>query len=168
MERIYFKKGAQVIYHYEEWCKVMWSESGYGYVYKWKRAVMVENPRDEYGRFTNDFRYESDVFVKLKDENGNIFTATLDEIEPNIEPSELSHNELLQLYGEICRGSIYFSDYRNSLGVFQNVAMVFYEGFYDSLREEYGSDEDANEHDNAENFANYCEGCDCHFQPIAA
>lgn len=168
MKENYFKKGAQVIYHYREWRKVMWSDSGYGYVDEWKRAVMVENPRDEYGCFTNDFRYESDVFVKLKDENGKIFTATLEEIEPNIEPSELSHEELIQLYGEISHGSMYYSDYQNSLGVFQNVAMDFYEGFYDYLRQEYGSEEEADKHENAENFADYCESCDWYYPPIAA
>lgn len=168
MKQNYFTKGAQVIFHFEEWTKVLWSASGWGYVPRWKRAVVMETPRDSEGRFTNDYRYEDEVNVRLKDEDGKIFTTTLDNIEPNIEPSELSHEELIQLYGEISHGSMYYSDYRNNLGVFQNVAMDFYEGFYDSLRDEYGSEEEADKHDNAENFADYCEGCDWYFTPIAA
>ena len=167
MKQNYFTKGAQVIYHFKEWSRVYWSESGYGWLSKWKYAVVMETPRDSEGRFTNDYRYEDEVSVRLKDEDGKIFTTTLDNIEPNIEPSELSHEELIQLYGEISHGSMYYSDYRNSLGVFQNVAMDFYEGFYMSLKDEYGSEE-ADKHDNAENFADYCEGCDWYHTPIAA
>lgn len=156
----YYKKGVIVIYHYKEWHRVYYKEGGYDWVSAWKRAVMLENPRDEYGRFTNDFRYESYVSVKLKDEEGKIFTATLDEIEPDIAPGALSHEELVQLYNEISHGSLYYSDYRNSLGVFQNTASDYYDGFWEYLKDEYGSEEEAEKHDMADEFAYYCEGCE--------
>lgn len=157
----YYKKGAFVIYHYKVERKVLWSDTGYGLVGCWKRAVMLENPRDaETGRFTNDFYYEDWVSVKLKDEDGKIFTTTLDNIEPDIAPGSLTHEELIKLYGEIVKGSLYYSDYQNSLGVFQNTASDYYDGFWESLVDEYGSEDEAEKHDTAEEFACYCEGCE--------
>lgn len=156
----YFKKGAQVIYHYKEWRKVLWSDSGYGYVDEWKRAILLENPRDEYGRFTSDFTYESYVFVKMKDEDGNIFTATLEEIEEDVDPAMLTFDECKELWSEICRGSDFYCDYRNSLGVFENTAFDYYEGFWEYLVDVYG-EENAYEKDTAEEFAEYCTGCEC-------
>ena len=166
----YYKKGAFVIYHYKEERKVMWSDTGYGLVGCWKRAVMLENPRDAgSGSFTNDFYYEDCVSVKLKDEDGKIFTTTIDNIEPDIAPASLTHDELVTLWGEIIRGSMYYSDYQNSLGVFQNTAMDYYEGFWEYLKDEYGSEEEAEKHDTAEEFAYYCEGCEYYRpQSIAA
>lgn len=160
MEKNYFKKGAQVIYHHKVRRKVLWSDSGYGYVDEWKRAILVENPRDEYGRFTNDFQYESHTFVKLKDEKGTIFTATLDEIEEDVDPAMLSFDDCKKLWREICKGSLYYSDYRNSLGVFEETAYNYYEGYWEYLVEEYG-EEKADEKDTAEEFAYYCTGCEC-------
>lgn len=153
-----YTKGTIVIYHYKEWRRVYYNESGYDWVSAWKRAVILSTPRDEYGRFTNDFRYESYVSVNLKDEGGKIFTTTLDNIEPDIDPASLTNDELATLWGEIVRGSMYYSDYQNSLGVFQNTALNYYEGFYEELRYEYGSDEEADWHDTAEEFAYYCQG----------
>lgn len=160
MKENYFKKGAQVIFHYKEWRKVYWSESGYGYVDTWKRAIMLENPRDEYGMFTNDFRYESYVSVKLKDESGKVVFTTMDKIEADIDPAMLSFDECKQLWREISRGSMYYSDYRNSLGVFENTAYDYYEGYWQCLVSEYGNEE-AEEKDTAEEFALYCTGCEC-------
>ena len=152
----YYKKGAFVIHHYKEWSR-KWNE----WLPAWKRAVMLENPRDaETGRFTNDLRYEDYVSVKLKDEYGHIFTATLCDIEPDIAPGSLTHEELIKLYGEIVKGSLYYSDYQNSLGVFQNTASDYYDGFWESLVDEYGSEDEAEKHDTAEEFAYYCEGCE--------
>lgn len=157
MEENYFKKSAQVIYHYRVWRKVLWSDSGYGYVDEWKRAILLENPRDEYGRFTNDFRYKSDISVKLKDEQGKIFTATLDEIEEDVDPAMLSFDDCKKLWREIRKGSMFTCDYRNSLGVFEKTALDYYEGFLEYLVVEYG-EEKANKKDTAEEFAYYCTG----------
>jgi hypothetical protein len=156
----YYKKDAIVIYHYKEWHRVYYNALGYDWVSVWKRAVMLENPRDEYGRFTNDFSDEYAVNFKLKDEDGKVFTATLDEIEPDVAPGALSHEELIRLYNEIVRGSLYYSDYQNTMGVFQETAYDFYEGFWEQLKDEYGSEAEAEKHDTAEAFADYCEGCE--------
>lgn len=149
----YYKKGARVIFHYKELRKVMWSESGYAWVREWKRATLVEPPRDEHGRFTN---CESDMeFMKLMDENGKVyFVESTDDVEPDRNITDLSRKELVKLWGQIRRGSGYYVDYRNSLGVFENTAMACYEGFWAYLVDEYG-EERAEIEDTAENFADY-------------
>jgi len=162
-----YYRGEQVIYHFREWTKVYWSDSGFGYVDRWKRAVIVDGPRDSEGRYTSDYRYEDEVSVKLKDEQGGVFRTTIDNIEHDIDPATLSTEELVKLYGEIAHGSMYYSDYRNSLGVFENVAMDFYDGYADEvyydMREELGDDvscEESYERQSAEGFAYYCQNCE--------
>lgn len=167
MEKNYYKKGSQVIFHFKEWRRVYYNESGYDYVPTWKRAVIVSPPRNEQGRFTNDFYYEDEVSVKLKDKDGKVFTATLDRIEPDVDPCTLSREELMKLWNEISHGSMYYSDYRNSLGVFENVAMNAYEAYFEYLREEL-SDEEAEEQECAEGFADYCLNNECFRENIAA
>lgn len=65
---------------------------------------------------------------------------------------ELSHDELMTLWSDICRGSMYTDDYRNSLDVPDGVAMAAWENFYNELYDEYGED-GAAEHDTAKEFA---------------
>ena len=168
METNYFKKGAQVIYHSKEWKKVLWGENGYGWVPTWERAVILCQPRDEYGKFTNDFYYEDDVTVKLKNEEGKIFYAKISEIEPDRPIDDLSDNEFKKLWKEIRRHSMYYEDFRNSLGVFENVVMDYYEGFseslfYDAKDKNPEIDEEeiwemVEKRDNVEEFADYCRG----------
>ena len=148
----YYKKGAPVIYHYQEWRRVYWGESGYGWVGKWKRATLVAPPRDEYGRFTN---HEPDIYsVTLKDEQGNIFEANIDRVEPDRKITDLTREEIVKLYSQVCRYSHYYSDYKNTLGVFQNVVSEYFEGFWQYLVGEFG-EERAEKEDTAEAFAEY-------------
>lgn len=167
MEHV-FKKNEQVIYHFKEWTKVMWSESGWGHVDRWKRAIIWSTPRDvETGRFTTDYRYEDEVIVTLKDEDGKVFETTIDKIEQDVDPCDLTTEELVSLYGQMQRGSMYYSDYRNNLGVFEVTAMDFYEGYedevWDDLKEELGREpktEEFNERLSADGFAAYCQSCE--------
>lgn len=157
MKECYYKKGASVIYRYSEYQRVYWNDSGYGYVSKWKRATLVCPPRDAYGRFTN---CESEIeFMTLKDEKGRVFNAGIDEVEPDRDICSLSKEELVKLWGEMCKGSIYTSDYRNSQGVFEEVAMGCYDSFLAYIRDEYGTDVSIEEHDTAEEFAYYIGYC---------
>ena len=161
MEKNFFKKGAHVIYHYKEWRQVYYLTHGtHDWVHTWKRATVLETPRDEYGRFTNDFRYERDVFVKLRDNDGKVFTATLYELEPDVDPGSLTDDELKTLWSEISHGSMYYSDYRNSLGVFENTALNYYEGYFEELCDELGSPFNAEQEQCAETFAEYYQGCE--------
>lgn len=152
MEGCYYKKGASVIYHYKEWRRVMWSDSGYGYVPAWKRCKVVCTPRNADGKFTTD-KWDME-FVTLKDEDGRIFQASMEDVEPDRDIETLSREELIKLWCEMCKGSLHYSDYRNSLGVFENSVMGWYEGFWMRLASEFG-EKAAEEKDTAENFANY-------------
>lgn len=69
---------------------------------------------------------------------------------------ELSHDELMTLWGDIRRGSMYTDDYRNTVDVPDDAAMQAWEDFYNELYEEYG-EAHADEHDTAEEFADYCD-----------
>ena len=148
----YFKKGAPVIYHYKVWRKIMWSDSGYGWVPEWKRATLVCTPRDVCGRFTSYEPYMA--FVTLKDEKGKVFNAIFEDIEPDRDMETLSREELIKMFGQICRGSIYLGDYNNTLGVFNDVVYDWCESFYNHLMEVFG-EEEADKQDTAENFAEY-------------
>lgn len=151
----YYKKGVSVIYHYQEWRRVYWSKSGYGWVDEWKRATLVAPPRDEYGRFTN---HEPDICsVTLKDEQGDIFEANINRVEPDRKITDLTREELISLYGQVCRYSIYYKDYENTLGVFWCVTFDCFEGYWKHLVSEYGK-EQAEKEDTAEAFADYVEG----------
>lgn len=64
----------------------------------------------------------------------------------------LSEDELKKLRTEIRGGSIYTTDYKNSLGVHPDVVCDAYDDFWSSLEDEYGY-ENAEEHDTPEEFA---------------
>ena len=152
MEGCYYRKGAPVIYHYREWRRVMWSDSGYGWVPAWKRCKVVCTPRNADGKFTTDKRDME--FVTLKDEDGRTFQASMEDVEPDRDIQTLSREELVKLWGKVCNGSIYLCDYRNSLGVFEDVVYDWYESFWMYLSGEHGEKE-AEVKDTAENFADY-------------
>jgi hypothetical protein len=136
----------------------MWTNnpSGYDWCPVWERALVLEIPRDEYGRFSSDMDdYDT---IKLKTESGKIVVAKLGNVEHDYDPSTLSDKELEVLYHQIVKGSLYYADYRNTLGVFENTACDYYEGFVEDLRSTYGSDELADEFDTVENFVDYCKG----------
>ena len=70
---------------------------------------------------------------------------------------DLSHDELERLWGDICRGSIYTDDYRNTVDVPDTLAEDAYEEFWRYLVDEYGEDK-AEENDTAKEFADYYYG----------
>lgn len=65
--------------------------------------------------------------------------------------------ELIKLYGQVCRFPMFYKDYKNTLGVFENVVLDCFEGFWEHLVSEYG-EEQAEKEDTAEAFADYVEG----------
>ena len=67
---------------------------------------------------------------------------------------DLSHDELMTLWGDIVRGSNYTDDYRNSVDVPDDEACDIYEDFWCYLVDEYGEDNAAG-HDTAKEFADY-------------
>lgn len=156
MKRNHYKKGSQVIYHWKEYNPDRYD--GLTYTDRWERAVIVAPIRDEYGRFTNDYYDET---VILKDGEGKVFKTTLEHVEPDEDPADLTVEELVSLYGQIGKGLLYYSDGRNNLGVFEYVAFDMYDAFWEELRYLYSNDEEKmEENDNAENFALFVKSCE--------
>lgn len=153
----FFTKGAYVIYHYKVRRKVLWNDCGWADLDEYKHAIVLETPRDEYGRFTNDYTWERDVTVKIMLEDGSVTTTTLDTIQPDVDPSTLSEQDVKELFGEIARGSLYYADYRNSFGIFERTLSDYYDGFWEELVSEYGSEDEADKHDTDEEFYWYCQ-----------
>ena len=144
MKRNHYKKGSQVIYHY---CN------------DWRRAVIVSPPQWYRPARDPDFQFEGET-VKIKDEYGKTFVAWMYEIEPDLDPVTLTKNELKSLFGQIVRGSVLYSDYKNDVGVFEHVASDLYDSFWENLKRECDYDEDKiREADNATNFAEYAKSC---------
>ena len=128
-------KGTPIIYHYKEWRRVYYLTNGnYDWVPAFKYAEIIENPRDEYGRFSSSGDDENTV--KIKTQSGDVITTTLEKIELNRDPSSLSEEEARTLWNEISHGSIYYRDYRNSVGVFERTALDYYEGYCETLENE--------------------------------
>lgn len=166
----FIKKGGRAVLHYFVRERVYYlNEGSHDYVPHTKHVRIISSPRDEYGRFTNDFYYDDCITVKVIDERGDIEEVTIDNLEPDVDPASLSFEQLKQLYREMCKGSLYYSDYRNTLGVFENVAMDMYDSFYSSLCEDYYNNEaEIEKHDNEKEFAEYASELDCYLPEIAA
>lgn len=112
---------------------------------------------DVYGYATGsgecDFDEDTDYCI-LKDGN-ELRVVEEDEVCSARSIDELSRDERIRLWGDIRRGSMYIDDYRNTVDVPDRVAMYAWEAFYECQCEEYG--DDADEHDTAEEFAEWCD-----------
>lgn len=100
------------------------------------------------------YGYDADKLyaVIIVEENYKVVDA--DDVQEIRSIYDLNQEELIELRQEICGGSIYTSDYINSLGIEADVACDFYDEFWRYLCEEYG-EENAEEHDTPQEFAYY-------------
>lgn len=76
-----------------------------------------------------------------------------DDIQERHDVNLLDEEGYKTLFNEISRGSIYLSDYKNSVGCTCEDACNFCESYYECLQEEYG--DDADEHDTLESWLKY-------------
>ena len=76
-----------------------------------------------------------------------------DDIQERHDVNSLDEEGYKTLFNEISRGSIYLSDYRNSVGCTCEDACNFCESYYDWLQDEFGDDSD--EHDTLESWLKY-------------
>ena len=74
------------------------------------------------------------------------------QIERDIE--DLTFDELKELRGQICVGSLYLSDYQNEFGVAPKVVLDYSDGYIEDLYQTFNEDV-GSEHETAEAFANY-------------
>lgn len=95
---------------------------------------------------------DNDYYVIETD--GKLKVVNADEVDVIRHIPELSRRELQELRKQISVGSIYLSDYYNTLGVPKEEASSYAEGYLDYLQEEFG--EDWESHDTPEMFDYYC------------
>lgn len=102
------------------------------------------------GKYIND---EGDEKYVLIDKNTEYLFVDKDDIQERHDVNLLDKEGYKTLFNEISRGSIYLSDYRNSVGCTCEDVCDFCENYYEWLQEEYG--DDADEHDNIESWLMY-------------
>ena len=113
-------------------------------------VTIVDRPRDpETGRYCRATDYNA--HVTGKPERGDAYELNVEHIEAYNTIWDLTHEELMELRGQVCLGSLYLSDYDNNFGIDSEQVYTFCEGFGEKI----GWNE---EEDTPENFANYCEG----------
>ena len=102
------------------------------------------------GKYIN---YEEEEKYVLIDKNTEYFFVDKDDIQERHDVDSLDEEGYKTLFNEISRGSIYLSDYRNSVGCTCDDVRSFCDCYYDWLQDEFG--EDSDEHDNLESWLKY-------------
>lgn len=102
------------------------------------------------GKYIN---YEEEEKYVLIDKNTEYLFVDKDDIQDRHDVDSLDEEGYKTLFKEICRGSIYLSGYRNSVGCTCEDACNFCESYYEWLQEEFG--DDADEKDNLESWLTY-------------
>ena len=103
--------------------------------------------RGKYYDYLGDERYV------LIDKNTEYLFVDKDDIQERHDVNLLNEEGYKTLFKEISRGSIYLSDYRNSVGCTCEDSCNFCDGYYSWSYEEFGDDSD--EHDNLESWLRY-------------
>ena len=139
----WIKEGAKVIYD--------------DHVYFVDSPVYFDEDKDESIMPKSPGEYESFHMVLIANGISDRFVY-LDEIQKLRHISDLSHDELMKLRGEIVVGSIYYSDYRNSFGILTEEVSYYADGFEEDVCDRT---KDAEEQDklirDPQEFAYYCE-----------
>ena len=116
-----------------------------------EKEVMYDGKMYEVrGKYYDCLGYEKYVLI---DKNTEYLFVDKDDIQERNDVNSLDEEGYKTLFNEISRGSIYLSDYRNSVGCACEDACNFCESYYEWLQEEYG--DDADEHDNLESWLKY-------------
>ena len=89
----------------------------------------------------------------LIDKNNEYFFVDKDDIQERNDVNLLDEEGYKTLFKEICRGSIYLSGYRNSVGCTCEDVCEFCDDYYEWLQEEFG--DEADEHDNLGSWLKY-------------
>ena len=145
-----------------EWCYIEVQEAVYGdyqlslnYLFELEEAeekeVMYDCKMYEVrGKYINDEEEEKYVLI---DNNTEYFFVYKDEIQERNDVNLLDEESYKTLFNEIGRGSIYISDYKNSVGCTCDDVCSFCDGYLDWLQDEFG--EEYCEHDNLESWLKY-------------
>ena len=145
-----------------EWCYIEVEEAFFGefqlslnYLFELEEAeekeVLYDGEKYEVrGKYINDEEEEKYVLI---DKNTEYFFVDKDEVQERHYVDSLNEEGYKTLFKEIKRGSIYLSDYKNSVCCTCEDVCDFCENYYEWLQEEYG--DDADEHDNLESWLIY-------------
>lgn len=102
------------------------------------------------GKYINDEEEEKYVLI---DKNTEYFFVDKDDIQERNDVNLLDEEGYKTLFNEIRRGSIYLSDYSNSVGCTCDDVCSFCDGYYDWLQDEFGEEDE--EHDTLESWLKY-------------
>ena len=145
-----------------EWCYIEVQEAVYGdyqlslnYLFELEEAeekeVMYDCEMYEVrGKYYDCLGDEQYVLIY---NNTKYLFVDKDDIQERHDVNSLDEEGYKTLFKEICRGSIYLSGYRNSVGCTCEDACNFCESYYEWLQEEYG--DDADNLDNLESWLKY-------------
>ncbi len=122
-----------------------------------KKVKILSKPRLENGQFCSP--EDINGFVKVIDEFGNVSQVQIWDLEPCQNITRLSFSELEDLRREICIGSVYLADYRNSFDVWDQDVSDYCDGYMELLEEIHGEDWEKFESPTAfaEYVSRYCE-----------
>ena len=102
------------------------------------------------GKYINN---EGDEKYVLIDKNAEYLFVDKDDIQERNDVNLLDEESYKTLFNEIGRGSIYLSDYKNSVGCTCEDVCDFCDDYYEWLQEEFG--DEADEHDTIESWLKY-------------
>ena len=105
---------------------------------------------DVRGKYIND---EGDEKYVLIDKNTEYLFVDSVDIQERHDVNSLDEESYKTLFNEIGRGSIYLSDYKNSVGCTCDDVYSFCDGYLDWLQDEFG--EEYCEHDTLESWLKY-------------
>ena len=143
-KKLSFGMGDKVLYvktHYNVWGDPIKTDN--------EVVTVIDRVRDERGRFCSPTAYGA--MVKVRDAKGCEYEVDCDDCEVYNTIWDLTHDELMDLRGQVRMGSMYLSDYNNNYGIDPNQVSDFCEGFGESIA---WNDEE----DTPDAFADYCEG----------
>ena len=115
-----------------------------------KASLEQEQLKDGLLSFTTD---DGKIHLDFIDKNNEYFFVDKDDIQERNDVNLLDEESYKTLFNEIGRGSIYLSDYKNSVGCTCEDVCDFCESYYEWLQEEYG--DDADNLDNIEMWLTY-------------
>ena len=123
--------------------------------YKWYDDDEIPTPNDE--NITENPQW-FEWIVRDEKDHTNYWYCDYDDLEEIRQISDLNAEELKKLRNQICIGSIYISDYNNTLNVPANEVSDVSDCYVDYLFDLAGDDADYNDaykFDNPETFAEY-------------
>lgn len=160
MEYKYFIEfGAKVRRTWKDYCyyRLNAAKTGYHYDIREEIVEICGTPRDiDTKRFVSleGYVFDDEIEILVRNEKGEKYYATLEELSVYAEIEDLTFEELKTLRSEISVGSIYLADYENSFGVDRDTLCSISDGYLEWLYECFG-EELADENDTPENFAHY-------------